>query len=196
MENKIFLTIEEGMGTDGQFFSKAVVCGSAQEAGEYACSLMANMAEKMDVYTVDFDPTATWEIEGDGWWYRVYYVDSGADPHWPSPYLLQTAKKLNLMSEDGLVGEENQAFFIEQATAFVRQFMEEYLLEDLRRDRLQIIPNNMLQKRLGQTSTLICNCGHRNDNVVIYPYGYDNEDKVVAYVAKCEKCNSLMFTRD
>ena len=35
-----------------------------------ASSLIADMIEKMDLDR-NIDPTATWELEGDGWFYRV-----------------------------------------------------------------------------------------------------------------------------
>lgn len=81
MEQKLWLTIEEGMGTDGEFFSNAYISRTEQEAGEMASSLIADMAETMDVYTDDFDATATWNIGNDDWWYRVRVVDGGNNPY-------------------------------------------------------------------------------------------------------------------
>ena len=67
---KFWLTIAECMGTDGEFSSEVYPSKSAQEAGEMASSLIADMIETMYVEE-DIDPTATWELEGDGWFYRV-----------------------------------------------------------------------------------------------------------------------------
>ena len=67
---KIYLTIAECLGTDNEFTTEVYPSTSAQEAGEMASSLIADMIETMGVEE-DIDPTAIWEIEGDGWFYRV-----------------------------------------------------------------------------------------------------------------------------
>ena len=69
----IYITIAETMGTDGEFSSEVYLSQTEQEAGETACSLVADMAITMGVYDTnpDFDATSTWSIEGEGWWYRV-----------------------------------------------------------------------------------------------------------------------------
>jgi hypothetical protein len=67
---KIYLTIAECMGTDGEFTSEVYTDTSAQSAGEMASSLIADMIETMDMDR-NIDPTATWNLEGDGWFYRV-----------------------------------------------------------------------------------------------------------------------------
>ena len=67
---KFYLTVAECMGTDGQFTSEIYPDSSAQGAGEMASSLIADMIETMDMDR-NIDPTATWELEGDGWFYRV-----------------------------------------------------------------------------------------------------------------------------
>ena len=67
---KFYLTIAECCGTDGQFTSEVYPDTSAQGAGEMASSLIADMIETMDMDR-NIDPTATWNLEGDGWFYRV-----------------------------------------------------------------------------------------------------------------------------
>ena len=67
----IWLTIAECLGTDGEFFSETYLNRTAQEAGELACSLMADMCQEMDIE--DVDPTTVQEIgpaTGE-WFYRV-----------------------------------------------------------------------------------------------------------------------------
>ena len=84
MEQKIWLTIEEGMDTQGEFFANAYISRTEQEAGEMASSLIADMAETMDVYTENFDPTTTWEIGNRDWWYKVRVQDGGNNPYAPN----------------------------------------------------------------------------------------------------------------
>lgn len=67
---KLYLTIAECLGTDGEFTSEVYPSNSAQDAGEMASSLIADMIETMYM-DGDIDPTATWNLEGDGWFYRV-----------------------------------------------------------------------------------------------------------------------------
>lgn len=70
---KIWLTIAECLGTDGEFFSEVYANRSGQEAGELACSLMASMMEDMGMDINETDPTAVWEIgpKTGEWFYRV-----------------------------------------------------------------------------------------------------------------------------
>lgn len=69
---KIYLTIAETLGTDGVYFSEVYLDRSRQRAGELACSLIADFYENTGLTEpADFDPTATWELEGDGWFFRV-----------------------------------------------------------------------------------------------------------------------------
>ena len=68
---KIYLTIAESLGTDNEFSTEVFASMSKQEAGEMASSLIADMIEKMYDGEQEIDPTATWELEGDGWFYRV-----------------------------------------------------------------------------------------------------------------------------
>ena len=67
---KIWLVIAETLGTDGEFYTEVYVEKSGQNAGEFASSLIADMCETMGVEE-DIDPTATWELYGDQWFYRV-----------------------------------------------------------------------------------------------------------------------------
>ena len=67
---KIWNVIAECCGTDGEFTSEVYPVTSEQEAGEQASALIADMIETMYVED-DIDPTATWNLEGDGWFYRV-----------------------------------------------------------------------------------------------------------------------------
>lgn len=68
-EEKLWLSIEEGMGTDGEFFANAYISKTEQEAIEMCSSLIADMAETMEWEKVD--PATDWEIGNDEWWYRV-----------------------------------------------------------------------------------------------------------------------------
>ena len=67
---KLYLTIAECLGTDNEFTSEVHVSKTPQEAGETASSLIADMIETMDMDR-NIDPTKVWELEGDGWFYRV-----------------------------------------------------------------------------------------------------------------------------
>ena len=71
---KLYLTIEECLGTDGEFTSNVYPASSPQDAGEMCSSLIAEMIEMMDLDR-NIDPTATRELEGDGWWYRVRWEE-------------------------------------------------------------------------------------------------------------------------
>ena len=73
---KIYLTIAESFGTDNEFSTEVFVSMSKQEAGEMASSLIADMIETMYDGEQEIDPTATWELEGDGWFYRVRVEDA------------------------------------------------------------------------------------------------------------------------
>ena len=80
-EQKLWLTIEEGMDTNGEFFANAYISRTEQEAGEMATSLIADMAETMDIYDDGFDPSATREISTNDWWYRVRVQYGGNNPY-------------------------------------------------------------------------------------------------------------------
>lgn len=67
---KIWITIAEFMGTDNEFTTDVYALTSAQEAGNHASSLIADMMVGMGIEE-EIDPTSTWELEGDGWFYRV-----------------------------------------------------------------------------------------------------------------------------
>ena len=67
---KFWITVAECMGTDGKFSSEIYPSTLPQGAGEMASSLIADMIEKMNLDR-NIDPTSTWELEGDGWFYRV-----------------------------------------------------------------------------------------------------------------------------
>lgn len=67
---KIYLTIEEQLGTDNEFTSEVYLSTSPQGAGEMATHLIAEMIETMDL-NKDIDPSKVWELDGDGWFYRV-----------------------------------------------------------------------------------------------------------------------------
>jgi hypothetical protein len=66
---KFYLIIAETLGTDGEYYTEVYAETTPQRAGEFACSLVADMCETMDVQ--DIDPTSDWEIYGDEWFYRV-----------------------------------------------------------------------------------------------------------------------------
>lgn len=80
MEQRLWLTIEEGMDTNGEFFADAYISTSEQDAGEMASSLIADMAMTMGVYSEDFDATKTWKIGNGDWWYSVRVQDAGNNP--------------------------------------------------------------------------------------------------------------------
>lgn len=67
---KLYIVIAETLGTDGEFTSEVYPASSAIDAGEMCASLIADMIEAMDLDR-NIDPTSTWELEGDGWFYRV-----------------------------------------------------------------------------------------------------------------------------
>ena len=71
---KLYITIAETLGTDGQFTSEVYPSTSAQAAGEMCASLIADMIETMDLDR-NIDPTTTWELEGDCWFYRVRWEE-------------------------------------------------------------------------------------------------------------------------
>lgn len=71
---KLYLTIAECLGTDGEFTSEVYPASSAQDAGEMCSSLIADMIETMDLDR-NIDPEATRELEGDGWFYRVRWEE-------------------------------------------------------------------------------------------------------------------------
>jgi hypothetical protein len=68
---KIYLTIAESLGTDNEFSSEVFVSTSEQQAREMATSLIADMIEEMYDGDEEIDPTKHWDLEGDGWFYRV-----------------------------------------------------------------------------------------------------------------------------
>lgn len=68
---KIYLTIAESLGTDNEFSTEVFVYMTPQEAGEMASSLIADMIKTMYDGEQEIDPTRHWELEGDGWFYRV-----------------------------------------------------------------------------------------------------------------------------
>lgn len=67
---KIWLTIAECMGTDNEFTTDVYAMTSAQEAGNLASALISDMMVAMSI-DEDIDVTSEWELEGDGWFYRV-----------------------------------------------------------------------------------------------------------------------------
>ena len=73
---KIYLTIAESLGTDNEFSTEVFVSMTKQEAGELASSLIADMIETMYDGEQEIDPTRYWELEGDGWFYRVRVEDA------------------------------------------------------------------------------------------------------------------------
>lgn len=70
-DEKVTFVIAETMGTDGYYYSEVYPCKSGEEAFECACSLIADMAETMNV--PDVNPETDWVIGADdeSWWYRV-----------------------------------------------------------------------------------------------------------------------------
>jgi hypothetical protein len=68
---KIYLTIAESLGTDNEFSTEVFVSMTKQEAGEMASSLISDMIKTMYDGEQEIDPTRHWELEGEGWFYRV-----------------------------------------------------------------------------------------------------------------------------
>ena len=71
---KIYYVLEEVRGTDNEFYAEVYHTKTAQEAGEMASSLVANMIEERSADDFDkrsIDPTRDWELDGGEWWYRV-----------------------------------------------------------------------------------------------------------------------------
>ena len=65
---RLHIVVAETMGTDGEFYSEVYPCIGSEEAFYTMCSLIADMAETMDM---DLTDTYTTTLEGDNWWYRV-----------------------------------------------------------------------------------------------------------------------------
>ena len=66
---KVYTLITETKTTEDEFITDVFVSKSAQLAGELAVAAVNDMCEAMKV--VDVDPTITWEIKGDGWFFRA-----------------------------------------------------------------------------------------------------------------------------
>ena len=66
----IYLTIAESLGTDNEFTSEVYTFNTQGDACETATSLIADMIETMDLDR-SINPAYVWELEGDGWFYRV-----------------------------------------------------------------------------------------------------------------------------
>ena len=66
---KVHYVVEELLGTDGEYSAEVYHTRTAQEAGEFACGLIASMASQMGVEGIN--PEKDWEIDGNEWWYRV-----------------------------------------------------------------------------------------------------------------------------
>lgn len=125
MKNAIYVVVAECMGTDGEFTSEVLLCSSEQDACETASSLIADMAMTMD-YEIE-DATAVREIGTDDWWYRVRVENLGNSPHYPSKSLTDTAESLYDGCVYGFYDTEHKLDFVDNASAFVEQFMREYL---------------------------------------------------------------------
>lgn len=76
---KIYITIEETKGTDGNFSSEVYLSKNENDAIEVAKSLITDMAITMNVED-KVDATKDREIVGDGWWYRVRIESQGFYP--------------------------------------------------------------------------------------------------------------------
>lgn len=129
MGNKIYVTIAECMGTDGEFTSEVYLAKSEQEAGEMASSLMVDMAETMSVNDEKFDPTRDWSIGNDDWWYKVRVECLGDNPHNPSKFLVDTANDLYDASVYGFDDRLDKLDFADDARQFVKHFVKEFNLE-------------------------------------------------------------------
>ena len=70
---KVWLTIAEYLGTDGEFGSEVYLNKTAQEAGETASSIMADVMLDMDIDINENDPTVVREIgsKTGEWFFRV-----------------------------------------------------------------------------------------------------------------------------
>lgn len=45
-------------------------------------------------------------------------------------------------------------------------------------------------------STIYCDCGHLNEECEGIPYAYDEENNDVYFAHKCEKCGTIMYTKE
>ena len=43
--------------------------------------------------------------------------------------------------------------------------------------------------------SMICECGHLNEDIILHPYAYDKEDGEVVFISFCNKCSEPMFIR-
>ena len=43
--------------------------------------------------------------------------------------------------------------------------------------------------------SMICECWHLNEDIILHPYAYDKEDDEVVFISFCNKCSKEMFTR-
>lgn len=66
---KIYIVVAETYGTDGEHHAEVYPCVSAQEAGESATELIAEMCDTMGVE--DIDASSTWTIDKEYWWFNV-----------------------------------------------------------------------------------------------------------------------------
>lgn len=61
-----------------------------------------------------------------------------------------------------------------------------------------IIPDERLKNRdFVNTASIFCaHCNKLQENLLLIPYAWDEENKDVISVAKCPICNELMYIRD
>ena len=62
---------------------------------------------------------------------------------------------------------------------------------------LTLVPSEIYRDYIENTvrGSMICECGHLNEDVILYPYAYDKEDNEVVFISFCNKCFMEMFTR-
>lgn len=65
-------------------------------------------------------------------------------------------------------------------------------------NELKLIPEEVLIDRLRFPikGSMVCNCGKIHEDIMCYPYAWDEEEREVIYASYCDNCRELMYTRD
>lgn len=63
---------------------------------------------------------------------------------------------------------------------------------------MELIPDDVLKDRLEDNlkGSMICECGTLNEDVLLHPIGWDEENNEMIYASKCKRCGTIMYTRD
>lgn len=65
-------------------------------------------------------------------------------------------------------------------------------------DELKLIPEEILKCRLKSPikANIYCECGNLHENILCYPYAWDETNHEVIYASYCDVCGEIMYTRD